>query len=538
MQPARFHIRNDITPGGCLVQLEGAIDEHFDGRPLAEVPGKVMIFDFERVRRITSFGVNYWLAALQNLRAEYYGFINCRPAAISQFNMVVSFGGAGQLITLYAPYVCQGCDREIDHLIDLRAQHAEVASGKPPTVRCPACKAETIFDDVPESYFSYARIRPVPRVPPIAAALIAGTTASPVVLRGSAPLAKEANNPASPRPVRDDTFKTMPWVRPGVLHSRIRVPSLNARILLLDGDVEHSERISQVLRAAAVVESKTSLAEVTSSTGWDLLLVNYNTLSPGDRERLIKTFASLRQQGRLVIYSEGAGHDELTTLIDTLGLTNILARNGEVDPEELYVTVQKLLSQDIFGVDKYFSWGVRSLEVQLKNSKDKEKILEAAGGFAAGVGVQTRLSDLFCLVVEELVTNAIYDAPVDAQGRHRFSHLSRSQEVALDPHESITITLCCDGRRLGLSVSDPFGSLMPKKVADYLVKCFRKGDNQVDRKEGGAGLGLYYVFESLSHMIVNVQRGSRTELIGLLDIRGTYKDFVSRGKSFNIFTTT
>src|SRR5262249_2208896 len=150
--------------------------------------------------------------------------------------------------------------------------------------------------------------------------------------------------------------------------------------------------------------------------------------------------------------------------------------------------------------------------------------------FAGQTGIQSRLVELFCVVAEELITNALYDAPVDAARRHRFAHLPRTEAVALGKDEGISVSLCCDGRRLGIAVADPFGSLTPSKVLEYLSKCFQRGERQVDRKEGGAGLGLYYTLESLSHFIINIQPGRRTETIGLLDIRVSYKDFVTQNK--------
>ena len=54
----------------------------------------------------------------------------------------------------------------------------------------------------------------------------------------------------------------------------------------------------------------------------------------------------------------------------------------------------------------------------------------------------------------------------------------------------------------------------------------------------GHPIGLYVCFESLSHFVINLSAGKRTEVIGLIDVRGTYLDYVSEGKSFNVFETT
>ena len=138
-------------------------------------------------------------------------------------------------------------------------------------------------------------------------------------------------------------------------------------------------------------------------------------------------------------------------------------------------------------------------------------------------------------MVDEFTSNALYNAPLDASGCRRFAHLPRTQEVVLDEDEAVEVSFVSDGSRIGISVADPFGSLQVETVQAYLSRCLRRGDDQINNKDGGAGLGLYCSLESLSHLIINIKKNYRTELIGLLDVSGTHRDFASRGKSFSIF---
>jgi hypothetical protein len=52
---------------------------------------------------------------------------------------------------------------------------------------------------------------------------------------------------------------------------------------------------------------------------------------------------------------------------------------------------------------------------------------------------------------------------------------------------------------------------------------------------GGAGIGLFRVFQSLSKFVVNVAPGRCTEVIALLDLRLNMKKFRQVPKSFHIF---
>lgn len=173
----------------------------------------------------------------------------------------------------------------------------------------------------------------------------------------------------------------------------------------------------------------------------------------------------------------------------------------------------------------------------MRGSADKRSALEAVVNYAASRGVARRLCAGLRVVADEFLTNALYNAPVDSQGARRYATWPRTRPVQLAEHEWIDMRYCCDGRRFGLSVADPFGSLALAQLQDNLARAFRRGEDQVREGEGGAGLGFYQILDSLSHLIANIEPGARTEMIGLLDVSGGYRAFASAAKSFNIFET-
>jgi hypothetical protein len=315
-------------------------------------------------------------------------------------------------------------------------------------------------------------------------------------------------------------------------------PGRRKRVLLVDGDKAQLSGMTKVLRpvVAGDVESRDSLGELPEDGECDLVAVNYDGLSPAERDVLIGSFSSFKRQTRLLLISAGQCKRDFDALFGRYALTNLIANNGVVDAEDLIVTVQKILRRDVFGIEKYFIWGVQVISMRLSRSTDKGRLLAEAEEYAKRIGIRSRLVSLFCTVADELVTNAIYNAPRSPDGQSRYSHLPRIDHVALDAGEEIEVKFCCDGRRLGIAAIDPFGSLTQERVLDYLAKCFRKGDDQIDQKPGGAGLGFYYIFEAVSHFVVNLSVGKRTEMIGLIDIRGGYRNFAGSTKSFNIFT--
>jgi hypothetical protein len=307
-------------------------------------------------------------------------------------------------------------------------------------------------------------------------------------------------------------------------------------MLLVDSNRKHLLRLAQVLRpVGAEITVREALGTLPQDGEFALVAVNYDGLTSEEREALIAHFSGPSRSTRLLLLSEGQCRTDFALLFGSHAMTNLLAKSDEVDPQELIVTVEKILRGDIFGIEKYFVWGIQPVRMRLTRSTQKAECLRTAQEYVATIGISGRLASLFYSVVDELFTNAIFNAPVDAEGGHRFAHLPRSSEVVLEDEEEVQMTFCFDGDKLGISVIDRFGSLTEDVILDYLAKCFRKQDDQVDAKSGGAGLGLYHIFDSLSGFIINIRPGKQTEMMGFIDVTNTYREFATKGKSFNIF---
>jgi anti-sigma regulatory factor (Ser/Thr protein kinase) len=215
--------------------------------------------------------------------------------------------------------------------------------------------------------------------------------------------------------------------------------------------------------------------------------------------------------------------------------TNLLARNGEVHVGDLRSTVSKILQGEVFGMARYLAPNTHVREQSFHASESKEGLVAMVQAAGREARLDDRLIDQLATVTDEMVTNALYNAPVDEQGRPRYADWPRTRPVTLSPDERAVLSIGADTQRVTISVSDPFGSLGPDCVMDYLAKCFGRGSDQMDEKAGGAGLGMYLMFNSLSQFVVNIAAGKRTEMIGIVDIPSSYREFAGRSKSFNLF---
>jgi len=318
--------------------------------------------------------------------------------------------------------------------------------------------------------------------------------------------------------------------------SRVFTGAAAGRALLMEKDPASAREIARVLRTVVgVTDIRDNFSAIEWQGKWDVAVINYDQLGQGEKERVFARFSELNASGGLLLFAGQTEREELVTLFGRHKARKLLARNGPVHAEDLLVTVQKTMRKDIFGLDKYLGWGAHARRIIVKSSSDKDVVLAGCQSLADAIGLGDRKTELLLTVAEELTTNALYDAPVDALSRSRNAAMPRSERVELAPTEEIAVTFASDGRRIGISVEDPFGSLRPETVVDYLAKCFRRGSDQIDRKEGGAGLGLFYAFNSLSHFVVNIEPRKRTEFIGLIEVAGSFREFEQRAKSFNVF---
>jgi len=141
-----------VTDNGVF-ELAGEIDEHAELAPLAAKMSGHVVLDLARIRRINSQGVRAWIDFLRDVAVRTLVFRRCSSAVITQVNMIANFRGPATIESFLAPYVCDACGAEIEHLIDVAEQRR--AGGRVPAVTCPTCGAAMSFDDVAERYLSF-----------------------------------------------------------------------------------------------------------------------------------------------------------------------------------------------------------------------------------------------------------------------------------------------------------------------------------------------------------------------------------------------
>ena len=204
------------------------------------------------------------------------------------------------------------------------------------------------------------------------------------------------------------------------------------------------------------------------------------------------------------------------------------------DERELYVALHRRESRAT-GVAPYLAGGapVSLAEVGDATMKDETVAMIVALGERMRLGAE-KLRRIEILA-EELLENALYDAPTDGQGGRRAERRVARTTIHLSPGERVKVRWGSDGRAFALSVTDPFGSLAKTTLTDHLGKLLAPGGITPAHGSGGAGLGLVMAYDAANQLAFTLSPGRRTEVTAVVDVAGSNRSSLERGTAVHIY---
>jgi len=144
-----------------------------------------------------------------------------------------------------------------------------------------------------------------------------------------------------------------------------------------------------------------------------LLIVDREARRCQDVGDLVTTVGSA---GDIICLGDSLEDDEVVHLLRNNPLDHIISDPSSLDESELVVTSVKLLSGDIFGLEKYLAWGAKVHEAPVRSYEDKRSSLLTIADYAKDVGARRQVIAKIESVTDELLMNALYDAPAVSRG--------------------------------------------------------------------------------------------------------------------------
>ena len=226
----------------------------------------------------------------------------------------------------------------------------------------------------------------------------------------------------------------------------------------------------------------------------------------------------------------------LRFVIENEKLSNIFGRaNFETSARgwELLMILRRMFGENRpFTTSDYLQFGHGGFQLRPATKGDRDDTVARIQGFVDRLGMPKRIGESYAELTHELLMNAMYDAPVDAEGNPKYA-MDRKQELDLPEAERPTVTCATDGSLLVLQVSDPFGRLQRKHVFAGLARGLAGGE--MDRSHGGAGLGMMVCHNSTVGMFYDVVRNKQTTATGIFDLGMNLREFRTTGKSLHYF---
>jgi hypothetical protein len=288
---------------------------------------------------------------------------------------------------------------------------------------------------------------------------------------------------------------------------------LSKRVLAISSDLDQLRRIVATLeRAGAEVDAVRSPSAIAA----DVIPHRYvfYATSGGDTGQIAPLIAKLRERAHVTIVTPQASLSDLTSYLRDDRVNHVVV--GEELDHGVFVTAQKLLTGDIFGIEKYLPEGTPVQYARIRDFEGRGKAIQTVLDFAEQNKMRRQVRTAIGSVCEELLMNALYDAPIDADGKQIFAEIDPHERVKTRSPRPVSIRYAVTDQVFAVAVRDRFGRLAKNTILSYIDKCIQQ-PNQIDRKTYGAGLGLYLVANAAASYIVNVAYGIATEVVCTFD---------------------
>jgi CheY-like chemotaxis protein len=184
-------------------------------------------------------------------------------------------------------------------------------------------------------------------------------------------------------------------------------------------------------------------------------------------------------------------------------ICNIIPKTTPFNFTELKLLIDGLLTKNIFGLTRYLLPEHTMLEsFCIRSSKEAKSVREAVTAMFTG-----KLGDAgnMKLILDEIITNAIYHAPTLPDGTQKYQEFA---PVDLKPEEYVFLECGYDAEKYGIAVVDNMGRLTKETVL-YRIDRQIAGEGILD--DSGRGIHMSRLFSD--RMIINIAPKMKTEII-------------------------
>ena len=290
------------------------------------------------------------------------------------------------------------------------------------------------------------------------------------------------------------------------------------RILFAEDDPTTRMVVSEFLRSEcydviAVEDGQYAIEALAMDSNFDLLLSDID-MPRLQGHMLLSRVEKMYPDIRRVLLT-GYDADKYMSIATQFGISNIITKTNPFNLKDLGAYLGGLLRADIFGITRYLDESTDTTKLEVLNSRDIapfiKQLLEDHPLEDGGM-----LEQAFV----EVLTNAVYYGVFDSDGANKHEWES---DIDVPPGQ-VELEYGSDDEKLVVGIKDTGGKLDKKKIMFWLSRQIRK--NAMGLPLGltdSHGRGLFLSREYMDRLVVNIERGARTEIICVKYLKTVYE---------------
>jgi CheY-like chemotaxis protein len=276
-----------------------------------------------------------------------------------------------------------------------------------------------------------------------------------------------------------------------------------ARVLLADDEPTLRELIAQHLSETYEVEAVSCGEEAMSrlsKKSFDLVITEAY-LPDINGSEVIHAARGRHPHTKTALITADSMEDCIRFAIDS-DVGTIITKTIPFDLDELSLIIKGILTEDVFGLEKYLLPDAELIEYRVRGSRYISNIRDKILHQPAIDSWPEQRRYVLRLALDESISNAAYHGNRIPKGR-TYS-FSKDQEVE--------VTYGQDREKIGIAVVDQAGGLEKQTILAKLSACMRKDDEFLYQD---SGRGLFLMLNIVHRLIINISKARRTEIIML-----------------------
>lgn len=212
-------------------------------------------------------------------------------------------------------------------------------------------------------------------------------------------------------------------------------------------------------------------------------------------------------------------------------------------PEIASRVIQAAVVKDPFDLSFYMPDGTQVQKIVITESAQKRAATDALHNIFLKRGLPSRLATAAAQAADELMINAIFDAPrtsekMGKKSTYQIAHRStmqRSENFILDMNESVSLEIASTATYIAICITDQFGSIRKEEILPFLKRDYSV--TGYTPREGTSGaLGINGIIGSGLSLLYLWRPGVKTHAILFLPVIDNFKAFRSAFRFFSFLS--